>query len=124
MSVSNSEQSITELRDGYWRRRPGKGDVRPTLSGSYAYIGSIYSRNIDCRRFRRPEERCKALMRVIAYLHILIVCSLFGYSTYSLFRGDFEQAFLPYPILILYYLLFARSKVKTTSSPKSQDGGI
>jgi hypothetical protein len=63
-------------------------------------------------------------MRALAWLHILIVFSLLGYSTYSLFNGDFEQALLPYPILILYYLVFARAKTKTTSSGASQDHSI
>jgi hypothetical protein len=64
------------------------------------------------------------LSRTIAWLHILIIFSLFGYSTYSLLQGDFEQALLPYPILILYYFLFVRSKTKTTSSAESQDHGL
>jgi len=60
-------------------------------------------------------------MRVLAWLHILIILCFVGYSTYSLFRGHFEQAFLPYPILIIYYLLFVRRKTKATSSTESQD---
>jgi hypothetical protein len=63
-------------------------------------------------------------MRAIVWLHILIVFLLFGYSTYSLFKGDFEQALLPYPILIIYYLLFARGRIKTTSSEESEDHSI
>jgi hypothetical protein len=60
-------------------------------------------------------------MRAIAWLHILIIFCLFGYSSYSLFKGRFEQALLPYPVLIIYYLLFARSKVKTTASAENRD---
>jgi hypothetical protein len=59
-------------------------------------------------------------MRVIVWLHILVVLGLVGYSTYFLFKGDFEQALLPYPILIIYYLLFARRHIAASSSPEDE----
>ena len=40
------------------------------------------------------------------------------------FKGDFEQAFLPYPILIIFYLLLVRSKAKTSSSTEHKDHSI
>jgi hypothetical protein len=63
-------------------------------------------------------------MRAIVWLQILIILCRLGYSTYSLFEGNFEQAFLPYPVLIIYYLLFARRKVMNTSPTESQDHRI
>jgi hypothetical protein len=50
----------------------------------------------------------KALLRVLAYAQIVFVCGCIFFSTYSFFVGRFEQAFLPYPVLILIYLLFLR----------------
>lgn len=61
------------------------------------------------------------MIRVVVWVQILIILCCIGYSTYSLFKGDFEQAFLPYPLLILYYLLFSRRKIKRTRSPEGQD---
>jgi len=52
-----------------------------------------------------------AMLRVAVWCQLLFVLLCVAYSTYALFQGDFEQAFLPYPILILYYLVFfARKK--------------
>jgi hypothetical protein len=61
------------------------------------------------------------MTRAMAWFHIVVILLSVGYSTYALFKGDFEQAFLPYPILILYYLIFARSFGKTSSSDQSYD---
>jgi hypothetical protein len=60
-------------------------------------------------------------MRVVIWLNIILILALVGYSTYCLFKGDFEQALLPYPILILYYLIFARHKIKASSTPETDD---
>jgi hypothetical protein len=68
-----------------------------------------------------PRGRRAVLMRAVVWIQIVIIVGLIGYSTYSLFQGDFEQALLPYPILILYYLFFARRKTKATSSTESQN---
>ena len=62
-------------------------------------------------------------MRALAWVHILIILGLIGYSTYSLFKGDFEQALLPFPILILYYLVFARRSIHAPSSSSEGDDG-
>lgn len=63
-------------------------------------------------------------MRAVVWLQIFIISILLGYSTYSLFKGNFEQAFLPYPILIIYYLLLGRRKVENTTPAKGQDNNI
>ena len=60
-------------------------------------------------------------MRAFAWIQIIVILFFIGYSTYALFRGDFERALLPYPILILYYLVFARKKTKGLSSSESPD---
>ena len=72
----------------------------------------------------RPLGTQKAIMRAVVWLHIFIILCFLGYSTYSLFKGDFEQALLPYPALIIFYLLFVRSRVRTTSSTENQDDTI
>jgi hypothetical protein len=59
------------------------------------------------------------MMRVVIWGQIFIVLTCVGYSTYSLFRGHFDQALLPYPLLILYYLICNRNRIKRSSS--SQD---
>jgi len=64
------------------------------------------------------------MIRVVAWVQILFVLGCVGYSTYWLFQGDFEQAFLPYPILILYYLLFSRRKMKKTRPSEGQDTNV
>ncbi|OEU47148.1 MAG: hypothetical protein BA861_06700 [Desulfobacterales bacterium S3730MH5] len=63
----------------------------------------------------------KAMRHAVAWLQIVIVVCLLGYSIQCLFKGDFEQACLPYPVLIIYYLVFARSKAGCTSGAESQD---
>lgn len=59
------------------------------------------------------------MMRALVWGQILFVLSCVGYSTYCLFQGDFEQAFIPYPVLILYYLVFLKKKRKRP--PSSQE---
>jgi hypothetical protein len=61
------------------------------------------------------------MMRLLVWIQILFILCCLGYSTYSFFKGDFEQAFLPYPILILYYLLFCRRKIKGAPSSEEED---
>ena len=56
------------------------------------------------------------MIRIVAWLQILLVLGCIGYSTYSMFQGDFEKAFLPYPVLILYYLFFLRKKPEQATS--------
>ncbi|MGD8757987.1 MAG: hypothetical protein PVH78_03870, partial [Deltaproteobacteria bacterium] len=60
----------------------------------------------------------------VAWVQILFVLGCVGYSTYWLFQGNFEQAFLPYPILILYYLLFPRRKMKKIRPSKGEDANV
>jgi hypothetical protein len=57
------------------------------------------------------------MIRVVAWLQILFVLGCIGYSTYFMFQGNFQQALLPYPILVLYYLIFLRKRAKGISSP-------
>ncbi len=64
------------------------------------------------------------MTRVFVWAQILFVLCCLGYSTYSFFKGDFERAFLPYPILILYYLLFSRRKIKRAPSSEEEDTTI
>lgn len=56
------------------------------------------------------------MVRMLAWLQIAFVLGCIAYSTYFMFQGDFERAFLPYPVLILYYLLFLRKKGKKPSA--------
>lgn len=60
-------------------------------------------------------------MRIIIWLHIILVLTCVAFSTYSFFAGDFERALLPYPILIIYYLIFARHKTRVSSAEDGQD---
>ena len=64
------------------------------------------------------------MIRVVAWAQILFILGCVGYSTYWFFQGDFEQAFLPYPILILYYLLFSRRKMKKTRPSEGEDTNV
>lgn len=64
------------------------------------------------------------MTRVVVWVQIVFVLCCVGYSTYSLFKGDFEQAFLPYPILILYYLLFSRRKIRRTPPSEGEDPSV
>jgi hypothetical protein len=52
----------------------------------------------------------------MAWVQILLVLGCVSYSTYSMFQGNFEQAFLPYPVLILFYLVFLRKRPERASS--------
>ena len=58
--------------------------------------------------------------RAVVWAQIVIVLGCVGYSTYCLFQGDFEQALLPYPILILYYLIFSRRRMRKPSSTEDE----
>lgn len=60
------------------------------------------------------------MLRVAAWGQLLFILGCIGYSTYALYMGDFEQAFLPYPILILYYLIFARKKISEEGSKEEE----
>jgi len=64
------------------------------------------------------------MIRVVAWIQIFFVLGCVAYSTYWLFQGDFEQAFLPYPILILYYLVFARRKMKKGPPTEGEDANV
>jgi len=59
----------------------------------------------------------QVVIRLVAWLQIVFVLGCVAYSTYFMFQGDFEKAFLPYPVLVLYYLVFLRKKEKRSSSP-------
>jgi hypothetical protein len=61
------------------------------------------------------------MIRIVAWLQILLVLGCVGYSTYYMFQGDFEKALLPYPILILYYLIFMRKRPE--QAPSQQENG-
>ena len=46
-----------------------------------------------------------------AIVQIIVVAALLTYSTVHLFLGNFEKAFSPFPLLILYYVfVLARQK--------------
>jgi len=64
------------------------------------------------------------MARAVVWLQILFVLSCVAYSTYSLFGGHFDQALLPYPALILYYLIFCRRKKEGADSSEGQDGPL
>jgi len=61
----------------------------------------------------------KTAKRIVAWGQIFFILCCICYSTYSFFIGNFEQAFLPYPILIIYYLLFLRRTRKKEHSEES-----
>lgn len=44
------------------------------------------------------------MSKPLAILQIIVVASLLTYSTVHLFLGNFEKAFAPFPLLIVYYL--------------------
>ena len=60
-------------------------------------------------------------IRILAYAQICLVCGCILFSTYSFFYGRFEQAFLPYPVLILYYLFFLRKNRSRQVASQTQD---
>ncbi len=61
------------------------------------------------------------MIRAVVWAQILFVLSCVGYSTYCLFQGDFEKGLLPYPVLILYYLVFSRRKIKKTHPSEGEE---
>ncbi|RLB87826.1 MAG: hypothetical protein DRH43_00740 [Deltaproteobacteria bacterium] len=61
------------------------------------------------------------MLRIVVWVQILVILACVCYSTYALFAGDFAQAFLPYPILILYYLLISRRNIKRTAPTNEHD---
>ena len=59
-------------------------------------------------------------------IQIVFFLFLIGYSTYSLFKGNFEQAMLPFPILALYYIFVVsrlRAHSEDDSDPDEPDQG-
>lgn len=63
----------------------------------------------------------KTLERILAYTQLCFVCGCILFSTYSLFVGRFQQAFLPYPVLIIIYLLFLRRTRRLNRPPEATD---
>jgi hypothetical protein len=61
------------------------------------------------------------MIRAVVWAQILFILSCVAYSTYCLFQGDFEKGLLPYPVLILYYLIFSRRKIKKTQPSEGQE---
>jgi hypothetical protein len=61
------------------------------------------------------------MIRAVVWAQVLFILSCVGYSTYCLFQGDFEKGLLPYPVLILYYLIFSRRKIKKTQPSEGQE---
>ena len=66
-------------------------------------------------------EPVNAYARAVVWIQIVFILCCIAYSTYSLFEGDFEQALLPYPVLILYYLIFYRKRFRTPQSSEGED---
>ena len=61
------------------------------------------------------------MVRVVAWLQIVFVVGCIGYSTYFMFQGNFDKAILPYPVLVLYYLVFLRKREKLKRDEKRID---
>lgn len=56
-----------------------------------------------------------------AIVQIIVVALLLTYSTVHLFLGNFEKAFSPFPLLILYYIfVLARQKRRARSDDEEQ----
>jgi hypothetical protein len=61
------------------------------------------------------------MTRFAVWGQLVFILGCIGYSTYALFKGDFEQALLPYPVLILYYLIFVGKRVTGKNHTKDRD---
>jgi hypothetical protein len=68
-----------------------------------------------------PQGYATTLMRALIWVHIFLILTLVGFSTYSLFKGNFEAALWPSPVLILYYIIFVRRGSREYSSVEEDD---
>ena len=50
------------------------------------------------------------MKKVLTIIQLAIVAGIVIYGTISLFRGDFEGAYMTFPFLLLYYVWFVARK--------------
>jgi hypothetical protein len=78
--------------------------VEPFEFTSNGGRGSALSRRVKSPKRTFHEVIKDGMSKTSSVIQIVFFLLLIGYSTYSLFKGDFEQAILPFPILALYYV--------------------
>ena len=55
------------------------------------------------------------MTKLSAWIQIVFILSLIGFSTYCLFAGRFESAIAPFPILALYWVFVASRRTRSSS---------
>jgi len=50
------------------------------------------------------ERVPEAVKRILAIIQIIVIILIVGFSTWHLYRGNFELAFACLPFLLIYYV--------------------
>jgi amino acid permease len=50
------------------------------------------------------------MTKTAAIIQIVLIVLVVGYGTFHLFQGNFEQTYLTFPLLILYWVFFVARK--------------
>jgi hypothetical protein len=50
------------------------------------------------------------MKRILALIQIIIIILIVGFSTWQLYLGNFELAFVGFPFLIVYYVFIIASQ--------------
>ncbi len=61
------------------------------------------------------------MSKISAYLQLIFFISLLIYATYHLFKGQFEQSLLTFPIFAVYYVFVVARNKKASSDSKKED---
>lgn len=56
------------------------------------------------------------MFKIAAWVQLVFILFLVGFSTYQLFRGRFELALGVLPFLMVYYIFITAKRKKQTSS--------
>jgi uncharacterized membrane protein YadS len=59
------------------------------------------------------------MSKISAFLQLIFFILLLSYATYHLFKGQFEQSLLTFPIFAVYYVfVIARNKTNVSDSKR------
>ncbi len=61
------------------------------------------------------------MSKISAYLQLIFFILLLSYATYHLFKGQFEQSLLTFPIFAVYYVFVIARNKKAVSGSEKED---
>lgn len=61
------------------------------------------------------------MSKISAFLQLIFFILLLSYATYHLFKGQFEQSLLTFPIFAVYYVFVIARNKKAVSESEKED---